>query len=422
MTSPSPIYLGPNKLSAVNYWSSATDFDTITAIYWGTTQVWSAGLIGEIFTGLGTLENWIIDALGPSYSGTLVDNQDIPAVFNNLNQLVTGSGTLLGTLAAFVANPSAFDPANTLTSSSPLGAIIAQIPTDIEGLETGVCAQLASLSADITNVFNSISTAITGIVNGTGVVGGNILETDWNLIMDSSNPLLEFENLVGITAVNQDLAALLGVVTDDTTGVLGKSTNFLTDLTGAVIGLVTCGQYQSSPPADIVYPIGVVSANTAKMFMPSGLVSLPTQTSYSRYPTTSAADNGYVETQVTSLGQPGYISQVFRRWDNSGNGAAGVGMDFRSSVASIVCRVGSANTLVAPQICGYSPGDVFRLTQVGDVHTVTKNGLPVGSWTDSGGVAEVGSGYRSIAMSMQCAQELLGPSNYSPTLSYVLGN
>jgi hypothetical protein len=420
VSSPQPVYLGSQQVSAINFWDEANGFQTVTAIYQGGTQIWSAGLIGTVFTDLGILEEWIMDGLGDIEPG--LGGSDVAAVFNGVNQLVTGSNTLIGTLAAFVANPSIFDPNNTLTSSSPIGAIIAQLPTDIEGLETGVCAQLNQLSTDLTNVFNEISTAWTGIVNGSALSGGNILETDWNLIMDSSNPLAEFEQLIGLTAVNQDFAALMGIIQNDLTGSYGQATNFLTSLSGAVIGLLTCGQYSASPAQDVQYPIGVASAGRAKMFMPNGLVSLPTTTSRSRHQTTSAADNGYVQTKIASVGAPGYITQVFRRGDNSGNAAASVGMDFRSSVVSIVRRVGGVDTLVVPQICGFTTGDQFQLTQTGDAHAVTKNGLPVATWTDSGSTAMVGSGYRSVGMSMQCSQELLGPSNFSPQLAYVLGN
>jgi hypothetical protein len=420
MTAPSPIYLGNKKITGINYWSAGTGFQTITSIYYGGTQVWSAGLIGEIFSILGILETWIIDGLGLISPG--LGGSTVPAVFNNLNQLVTGTNTLIGTLAAFVANPSSFDPNNTLTSTSPIGAIIAQLPADISGLETGVCAQLNSLSSDITNVFNSISAAITGIFNGQGLAGGNILLTDLELILNSPDPFAEFSQLIGLTAVNNDLAALLGIVQNDVTGVWNDSTNFLTDLTGAVVGLITCGQYKASPPQDIIYPIGVVSNGAAKMFMPSGLVSLPTQTSYSRHTAQSAADDGYVETSPSSVGSPGFVTQVFRRWNNNGFAQDGVGLDFRSSVVSLVRRVSGVDTLVAPSIGYYTPGDTFRLTQTGNAHAVTKNGLPLTTWNDSGATAHKGSGYRSIAMSMQCSQELLGPANHSPTLSYVLGN
>jgi hypothetical protein len=59
VTSPQPVYLGSQQVSAINFWDEANGFQTVTAIYQGGTQIWSAGLIGTVFTDLGILEEWI---------------------------------------------------------------------------------------------------------------------------------------------------------------------------------------------------------------------------------------------------------------------------------------------------------------------------------------------------------------------------
>jgi hypothetical protein len=196
-----------------------------------------------------------------------------------------------------------------------------------------------------------------------------------------------------------------------------------------VVGLLTCGAYQpgsTGSTTPIHYLIGGagdavsgVGSGLASMLMPSGLVALPTQTGYTRHATQTSTADGYVETSPGTIGSSGYITQVFRRYDNTGNAASGVGIDMRDSIVSIVGRVGSVNTLVAPALGAYRPGDNLRLVQAGNTHTLLKNGLALGQFVDTPGTYPSGAGNRSVGMSMQCAQQQLGPSCFSPALRYV---
>jgi hypothetical protein len=388
----------------------------VQKIYNGSTLLWSApAAVGEIFTELGILENWIIDGLGaiaPGLGGTTV-----PLVFDGIDHLVTGLGEVVGAITIFIPGLAGIQQAlfGTSTAGTNLGVLASPIPTT---LESTVCAGLSLAQSTVESILNNIATGITGFLNGIPIVGGIIEDIETIL----GGGLSGITSLIGLNGVTSPLAQAIGLIANDVTGLLSNPVNFITDALGNVVAYLTCGQYTTTDPTttDIQFPIGVVG-NMALPLMPQGLVALPTQTSFARYNGLSAADNGWVATSPTTVGAPGLVTQVFRRWDNSGSAASGVGIDLRSSVVSIVRRVDNANTLVAPALGNFTPGDTLVLSQYGDTHTMIRNGVPIGQWVDNTGTALMGAENRSIAMTQQFGQQRLGPSQYSAGLSYVIG-
>jgi hypothetical protein len=396
----------------------------ITDVYYGKQLVW-APPINTVFSLFGLLYEWFIDIVDAIETGLSGVSGDIAAIGQTL---YNGIGTIIGQVVSFIPNTTALGTSiSGLTSGTTnVGALIAQIPSD---LETDVCAAISDGSSDLQAILNGLATGLTGFINDLPSIGGIVSTLESILSGGGGNPLSTITSIVGTNSLSTALGQALGVLANDAGG-LNNPANFITNSTGTVTGLLTCGQYQPSgssagplqfPIVSGGDPITGIPSGLATIMMPTGLVSLPTQTSFARHQTQTVSANGYVETSPGTVGDPGYVTQVFRRYDNSGGGASGVGIDMRSSILSIVGRVGSVDTLVAPALGSFKAGDNIRLVQSGSVHTLWKNGLALGSFTDTPGTYPSGAGNRSVGMTMQCAQQQQGPSRYSPALRYVRG-
>lgn len=144
--------------------------------------------------------------------------------------------------------------------------------------------------------------------------------------------------------------------------------------------------------------------NMCKMNIPGGTTTGVQETDRQRYNAAQhAADPGYVEIKAGTQGDSGQITQAFRRANNTGTTLTnGVGIQLENSTISLVTRVSSVDTVQAA--CGsFHSGDTIRCTQVGTgtsaVHTMTKNGVPVGTpWPDTAGIVPSGSTNRSLAV------------------------
>lgn len=167
--------------------------------------------------------------------------------------------------------------------------------------------------------------------------------------------------------------------------------------------------------------------NQCKMNL-GGVVTNALETDRQRYNVAQHPnDTGYIEIQAGTQGDTGQTTQVFRRANNTGSTLTnGVGIQLLNSTLSIVARVSSADTVEVA--CGsFTSGDVIRLTQVGTgtsaVHTMTKNGVPVGSWPDTAGVVPSGSTNRSMVVRVDGESNsiffIFNSISYSPALSYV---
>lgn len=140
---------------------------------------------------------------------------------------------------------------------------------------------------------------------------------------------------------------------------------------------------------------------------------------------TSIGDDGYIECRPSTRGDGksatslvGYTTQVFGRGSNSA-ATHGVGIWMAAGSCGIVSRISNVDTKRGDTL-PYQPGDRLRLTYVGDLHTLFKNGTQVSQWNDSGSAASKGSGYRSMIVRGDGAKDLLGPRRFSPALDYVL--
>ncbi|AXH45705.1 hypothetical protein SEA_PLACALICIOUS_41 [Mycobacterium phage Placalicious] len=357
------------------------------AIYHGTTPIkqvrrgetllWSQGKIRDDFTDI--LDRWLNELLSGDL-GALCS--DVTGVLRD------GLGNIVGHTVAFVED-----------NINGLGKLVAQTGQDLATAYCGVWGGTAAPNGLI------------GLINGIPIFGG--------ILADWLKGELDIVSIIGSIPIIGDIGRLIGLI-PDALGNLADPINYVVDAFGEVIGTITCGQFRphGGDNEGICYTIGVLG-DIAKMLIPDGLLTLNRHTSRLRHETLLDGDDGYLEVQVADLGAPDYPTQVFRRYANNGSGDTGVGMQFMNSQVSLVRRVGGNNTLVLPQVASYSPGDVLRLEQFGDIHSITRNGETVGVWEDNSATAAKGVNNRSVAMIMQGAKELNTSRKVSPGLAYL---
>jgi len=395
--------LGTTAISAVHLGTVP-----VTAMYYGSTRVWGGAAVDTAATDfLGTLYNWFIDFSGSVVSTvTGLGGQANTILSSSIGSLQTGTGTLVGALGKFVPSID--------TSSGNWGTIISSIPAS---LQSSICSGISALGG----LFSS--GGLVGFLNGLPVIGTAF---SWiEQLLSGGGSLSSITSLIGGIPVVQSLASLVGILQNATTGFMNNPVNFILDNLGSVMGTLSCGTFTTSSAGHtaglssgtVTYPIGSIGT-MYRLLIPDGLVSLSPQTGWSRSQNLTA-DDGWMEMGIATSGNAGYATRVFRRYDNTGAYASGVGVHLMDGLVSIIRRVGSTDTLVAPAISQYSPGNVIRLTQVGNTHTVFRNGAQVGQWIDSGNTALIGSTHRSVGMAMTGAQDLMGPRSFSPALRFV---
>lgn len=384
------IYLGDTAITNVHLGATP-----LSAIYLGSTPVWNrAGLMYAPFDIIGALIGWIRELFGYTWFS------------DGLVYIVTEANDIVGTIVSFVQGTGQF-----------LGSLVNH---GAQSVEEAICGGIAAVGAGIQTLngaVNNLEQGIIGFINGLPVVAGQILQVLQNLPA-------EITSLIGTMPVVGSVGQAVGLV-PDAHGVLGDAKNYVTDLSGNVIGYLSCGKYTSV--ADVSQQIGFVIGgigNSARMLIPDGLVNLDTQTGQVRFDGgTSAANDGFVEAQVAAGGDPGYITQLFRRYSNDGSGDNGVGMRLVDSTVSLVRRAGGPDTdAVVSDTVPFIPGDVLRVDQAGDVHTLIRNGETTVSFDDTGHTAAMSADNLSIGMTMQGAKEMLGPRLFSPALSYMLAS
>lgn len=373
---PQLILPGRGPITAVKV--GATDFKQIRI---GSQLYWSKATISDGFDLEGILERWInelrsgdLGALCTDVTGTLVD----------------GLGNVIGSTVAYVEG-----------GVNGLGKLVNTAGTSLVDAYCGAWGG------------TTIPNGLVGIVNGIPIFGP--------FLADFLEGTLDIESIIGEIPLVSELGRMIGLF-PDTAGNLLDPINYVVNAFGDVIGTISCGNFKPTGGLfeGVCFVIGAVG-NAAKLMVPDGLLSLDKQVSRVRHDTLLPGDDGYVEVQIAELGDPGYVTQVFRRYANDGSGARGVGMDFRNSSVSIVRRVAGADVLVKPDIASFGPADTFRLTQVGNVHALMKNGEtgPALTWEDNTATAASGAANRSVAMMMQAAKELAGSRVFSPTLNYL---
>lgn len=164
-----------------------------------------------------------------------------------------------------------------------------------------------------------------------------------------------------------------------------------------------------------------------RLGLPDGLIAATNRFSRARFiAATHESDDGYVECRVATKGNGspplGGISSttiVYRRSNSTGSGSThGVGIGLRESKLFIALRASSIDAEMVQ--CGsFGAGDICRLKQFGNVHTMFRNGQIVGVWDDKDSLASKGPGFRSLSIRVDASKDLLGPRRFSPALDYV---
>ncbi|AHJ88336.1 minor tail protein [Mycobacterium phage 39HC] len=353
----------------------------ISAVYRGSTLVWTRSAIRDDFNVDGWLTGWINELW----------NGDLGVLFSDgLGRLVDGLGNFVGQTVAFVES-----------GVNGLGKLVANTG---QGLVDAYCGAWGGTSAP---------DGLVGMVNDIPIIGPGL--ADW---LEGD---LDIQKLVGQIPIIGQLGQMIGLIPDAITGLLRDPINWIVNAVGDVIGTLTCGAFH--PTAETEEAVGYVigkSGGFARLLVPDGLLSLNAQTSRMRFPTQHPTDDGWLDIRVGQMGSPGYSTQVFRRYQNSGQAQTGVGLDLRDNRVGIVRRTGGANTIVKPALTEFGPGTRLRLHQAGNVHTLYRDGIPVGDpWNDATGTAARGSSNRSVAMVMSGSKELFGVRRFSPSLDYI---
>lgn len=375
------IYVGASPVTAVYRGAIPVE-----RIYRGDTLIWSTSGVYDSFNGTGALTGWIneLDAgTTPGWGGLST------SLFSDgILGLINGLGQLVGSIVAFIPGGG---PAG-------IGSLFSSTP----GLN------LASLAS---GGGSGLIDRLLGLLNGIPILG--------DLIPDDVP--LDITSIIGQIPVVGQLVGMLGLAGNEA-GEVGDPTNFITDDDGLVLGLLSGSLlskfFSGGEDHDVKYVIGEMDG-AARMLIPDGLVGLNKQTSRFRHQTQVSGDDGYLQIRVANAGSANHVTQVFRRGSNNGSYSNGVGIDLRNSSISIVRRAGGTDNLVAPNLGALTAGNVIRLKQTGNLHTLYRNGTKLGEWNDSTATAAKGGSYRSILMKMEGGKELLGPRRFSPSLDYV---
>lgn len=163
-----------------------------------------------------------------------------------------------------------------------------------------------------------------------------------------------------------------------------------------------------------------VNNGGCRINIPDGLIALAVNVSSYRYNDAQVpADDGYIEVKLGDNGNSAdfVYSSVWRRIPNS-SFVSGVGIRFCASQVSIVKRI-SSTTTVALDCGSFAAGDIFRLVQVGNLHSLYRNGTWVGEWDDVSSTVAKGSGFRSIGLVVSGSKDLFGARRFSASFDYI---
>lgn len=373
-----PVYRGTGPLVKQVYRGDTP----VRQIYRGNTLVWQRSVVSDGFDWDGWLQNWINELCSGEDIGDLISD--------GLGGIVDGIGNVVGQTVAHVEG-----------GVNGLGTLVAKTGTSLVDAYCGAWGGTAPPDGLI------------GLVNGIPIIGGFL--ADW---LEGD---LDIDSIVGKLPVIGNIAKQIGLIPDDL-GNLLDPINYVVDELGNVVGTITCGKYKNiggGALEGICYVIGVVN-HAARVMVPDGLLNLDKQVARMRHPNTLLSDDGWLEVQVAEQGSPGMATQVFRRYANDGSGARGVGIHLADNMAGIVRRVGGVETVVKPALGGFGPTSRLRLEQLGNTHTLLRDGVPLGEpWVDATNTAASGANNRSVAMVMNGAKELWGTRRFSPSLNYV---
>ncbi|AYP70030.1 minor tail protein [Mycobacterium phage CRB2] len=372
--------------SAPNFTAIRRGNTIIKEIRRGETLLWSGATISDQFDWLGALEGWIDELCSGEDLGTLISD--------GFGIIRDGLDNEVGRVVQYVEG-----------GVNDLGLLVGGTGDQLADAYCGMWGGSAPPDG------------LLGLINGIPLFGSELA----NLLKDWFGGTLEIDSLLGKIPVVGQLATAIGLIPDQVTGAILPPINYVVDTAGQVVGTLTCGQFKnigSSLLEPVCYIIGVVGG-AAKMVIPDGLMSLDPIDSRYRHPTLLPNPDGFVEVQLAQAGDPGFATQVFRRYSNDGTGHNGVGIDVRSGLAGIVRRVGGVEDLVAPALGGVGPANRLRLVQTGNLHELFRDGTKIGEWPDLTGTAATGAGNQSVAMVMNAAKEFGGTRLFSPALSYL---
>ncbi|ART68221.1 hypothetical protein BTO20_06155 [Mycobacterium dioxanotrophicus] len=162
-----------------------------------------------------------------------------------------------------------------------------------------------------------------------------------------------------------------------------------------------------------------------RLDVPDGLISAALKTDRIRFNAAQVSGTDYyVEFRVGTQGSGDSITgtkhrtQVFARVSDAAF-THGVGVELLNSKLAIVRRVASTDTIMAADCGAFAAGDIIRLSGVGNLHTLRRNGQFAGEWNDTGASAASGTGYKSVGARVDGSKDLLGPRRFSAGIDWI---
>lgn len=210
--------------------------------------------------------------------------------------------------------------------------------------------------------------------------------------------------------------------------ILWQRTNATTVDFSVLPDAATLGAGWASHGPSTDFLIGV-EGGTARVKLIDGLIGgfFDLRTSRMRYTVATApADDGFIEVVAASRGSSGSLLNMsdgdfqtvaFGRLSNT-DFTAGVGIDMAGGNVWITRMIGGVLTRMGNG-GSFAAGNRLYLSHANRLHTLYRNGFQVAQWSDSGGTASKGAGFRSMGLLAEAGKDVLGPRRFSPAISAI---
>lgn len=130
---------------------------------------------------------------------------------------------------------------------------------------------------------------------------------------------------------------------------------------------------------------------------------------------TAIGDDMFVRATLVGTGGGSINSQIGLRLPNAGDPTSMVGLYMRNGAVLIGSAVSGTYTDRTASLATPAAGDVWTLTAQGNVYRAYLAGVLMGTWTDSGNVAQVGAGNRKAGLGLTSSRGFF-TNTYSPAL------
>lgn len=130
---------------------------------------------------------------------------------------------------------------------------------------------------------------------------------------------------------------------------------------------------------------------------------------------TAVSDDMFVRATLVDTGSSSITSRIGVRVQNTGDYTSMVGLYIGNGQVVIGSVISGTYTARTGSLATPAAGDVWTLTAQGNVYRAYRAGVLMGTWTDSGNVAQVGAGNRKAGLGLTSSRSFF-TNYYSPAL------